>query len=273
MFKKEHDVLICIDSDGTIMDTMTIKHVNCFGPAFVDIFSVNENREDILKHWNETNLYTMTRGINRFQGLKEILIYCSKKYNFHYQGAEAFYHWVDTTPAFSITLLKEEGEKIDSETIQKAILWNDEVNRRIRLLPENKMFENVYETLLKLREVSDLVGVSSANKDAVFQEWEKNGILPLFKEVCCQDKGSKTAIIKESKKGYLDENVIMVGDALGDLEASRNSNCLFYPIIPSKEKDSWKELGDIVSLIKDGKYKDLEEKYINEFKEFLGGNQ
>ena len=31
--KKEHDYLICIDSDGCAMDTMNSKHFDCFGPG------------------------------------------------------------------------------------------------------------------------------------------------------------------------------------------------------------------------------------------------
>ena len=29
------DFLVCIDSDGTAMDTMTIKHQRCFGPLII----------------------------------------------------------------------------------------------------------------------------------------------------------------------------------------------------------------------------------------------
>ncbi len=29
-FKKKHDLLICVDSDGCAMNTMDIKHFTCF---------------------------------------------------------------------------------------------------------------------------------------------------------------------------------------------------------------------------------------------------
>lgn len=32
--KKTHPFLLCFDSDGTVMDTMGVKHERCFGPAF-----------------------------------------------------------------------------------------------------------------------------------------------------------------------------------------------------------------------------------------------
>ena len=34
-FTKEHEYLICVDSDGCAMDTMNCKHLQCFGPCMV----------------------------------------------------------------------------------------------------------------------------------------------------------------------------------------------------------------------------------------------
>ena len=271
-FKKEHNILICIDSDGTIMDTMTIKHVKCFGPSFVDVFKINNNREDILKHWNDTNLYTRTRGINRFQGLKEILEYIDSKYDIKFDGVEKFYNFVNTTKAFSVSLLKEELAKYpDNFVIKKAIEWSDEVNKRISSLPESKIFDNCKETLIKLSEVCDLVGVSSANKSAVIEEWTRNDIIKYFKFVACQDVGSKSYIISEAiKNGYNVNNVIMLGDALGDYKAAKENSCLFYPLIPSRESEGWKKLESLIDVIKNGEFIKREEKYIKEFKDFLG---
>ena len=34
-FVRKHDYLVCVDSDGCVMDTMNCKHFNCFGPCMV----------------------------------------------------------------------------------------------------------------------------------------------------------------------------------------------------------------------------------------------
>ena len=34
-FKKKHEHIVCIDSDGCAMDTMNIKHYRCFGPCMI----------------------------------------------------------------------------------------------------------------------------------------------------------------------------------------------------------------------------------------------
>ena len=66
-FKKDHDYLICVDSDGTIMDTMTIKHNSCFGPCFIKVFGIKTNIENILNNWKHTKLKNKNRGKTRLQ--------------------------------------------------------------------------------------------------------------------------------------------------------------------------------------------------------------
>ena len=71
-FKKRHDFLVALDSDGCVFDTMEIKHKECFIP-------------NIIKHWNLqpvskyaraaaefVNLYSRWRGVNRFPALVKV---------------------------------------------------------------------------------------------------------------------------------------------------------------------------------------------------------
>ena len=272
-FTKNHKYLICIDSDGTVMDTMTIKHNRCFGPCMLEVFGVTNHVEEILDHWNNTNLYTLTRGINRFQGLEEILKFIDSTYDIKFAGVELFYNWVDTTPKFSVELLKEEINKYpDNIVLKKALEWSNLVNERITKLPPSMEFDNVRETLITLSKFADLLCVSSANKQAVEEEWVRRDLKKYFKFIACQDVGSKSTIIHEALKlGYSKNDVIMLGDALGDLKAAKDNDVYFYPIIPSKEKDSWKTLNDEVSsLIENGRYdSSLEKVFIDEFNSFL----
>ena len=79
-FKKNKDFLICVDSDGCAMDTMDIKHFKCFGPCMIKEWNLSKWEEEILERWNQINLYSMTRGINRFAGLSKALEEIDKKY-------------------------------------------------------------------------------------------------------------------------------------------------------------------------------------------------
>ncbi len=92
------DYLVCVDSDGCAMDTMTIKHVRCFGPQLVKEFGLGEWEEPILARWNEMNLYTKKRGMNRFQGLLLMLEEVDARY-VKISGLEKLANWVNHTDA------------------------------------------------------------------------------------------------------------------------------------------------------------------------------
>ena len=79
-FAKQKDYLICVDSDGCAIDTMEIKHHTCFGPCMVEEWGLQQWAQPILARWNDINLYTMTRGINRFKGLAMALAEIDKQY-------------------------------------------------------------------------------------------------------------------------------------------------------------------------------------------------
>ena len=79
-YKKTKEFLVCIDSDGCAIDTMDIKHIKCFGPCMIKEWNLEEWQEPILKSWNDVNLYTLTRGINRFKGLQTALVEINEKY-------------------------------------------------------------------------------------------------------------------------------------------------------------------------------------------------
>lgn len=72
--------LICIDSDGCAVDSMEIKHRRCFGPCMIETWHLEKWQDEILNRWNEINLYTKTRGINRFLGLELMLTEINDSY-------------------------------------------------------------------------------------------------------------------------------------------------------------------------------------------------
>ena len=93
-FEKKRDYLICIDSDGCAIDSMDIKHFRCFGPCMVKEWGLEAYEKELLESWNEVNLYSMTRGINRFKGLVKALTEVQEKYQ-PVEGLETLVKWVE----------------------------------------------------------------------------------------------------------------------------------------------------------------------------------
>ena len=272
-FNKQKDFLICIDSDGCAIDTMDIKHIKCFGPCMVTEWNLEEWKEPILERWNEVNLYTLTRGINRFKGLAVELIEINEKY-ITIEGLDEFVRWTEETKELSNESLEVEIEKTNNICLKKALEWSKSVNKAIDLLSDDEKcpFEGVKEAIILAKKVADIAIVSSANEKAVLDEWNKHGLLENVDIVLTQNIGSKSYCInKLIAKGYSRNNVLMVGDALGDLKAAEENEALYYPIMVRKEKESWIRFSKeaLERFTSNSYYGEYQEKVIAEFKENL----
>lgn len=214
----------------------------------------------VLTRWNEINLYDITRGINRFQGLLKILEEVNKKVS-PVEGIEDLKKWVEQTPELSNEALKRALEKRESSILRKALCWSESVNQKIRQLEEREKrpFEGVKEALAYAHGFADIAIVSSANLKAVLEEWETYGLLEYTDIVLAQDTGSKAYYIQKlAGKGYDKEKILMTGDTIGDYEAAKLNGVFFYPILVRKESQSWRKFKeDAIPNLLEGTYKGI----------------
>ena len=277
-FERKHDYLVCVDSDGCVMDTMNCKHFNCFGPCMVTEWGLEEWKDAILERWNVINLFSMTRGINRFKGLAMALGEINEQYT-PITGIAALQHWADTAPALSndgVAKAAEEATDPDAKLVlTKALAWSKAVNASIVKLPEELKvpYDGAREGLAAAHTFADVAMVSSANRDAVEEEWGKFGLLEHTDIVLAQDVGSKAACIKEMLKfGYDVNKVVMVGDAPGDCDAAEKNGVHYYPILVNHEKESWDEaIAVAFRKLCDGEYAEYGAAKKQEFLRNLGG--
>ena len=69
-FTKKREFLICMDSDGCVMDTVRIKHSTVMCPELIRVFALDDHADFITAAWDEINLHTITRGISRFESVR-----------------------------------------------------------------------------------------------------------------------------------------------------------------------------------------------------------
>lgn len=245
-FTKQHDYLICIDSDGTAMDAMNVKHKKCFGPCIVTEWELEKYSDEVLKIWNEINLYSSTRGVNRFIGLVEILRRLNGKY-LSVTEYDILKKWVENAPELSNKCLKEEIQKNDCIILNKALKWSLAVNAEISKLTadDNKPFDGVKECLAFAYDKVDIAVISSANMSAIAEEWNHYDMQQYLGVMTAQEIGTKgECISKMIQKGYDAIHVLMIGDAYPDLDAAKINEVYFYPILADQEKECWAQLKD-----------------------------
>lgn len=255
-FEKTKDFLICIDSDGCVLDTMDVKHMRCFGPCLVHEWGLHEYRDDIIRLWRRVNLLSSTRGINRFKALAKVLVEIHENY-MRVEGLDEYIYWVQTTNELSEQSLEEAFERTGSECIKMAMDWSRLVNQSIVMVSDNKKqpFDGAKEALKLASENADVVIVSSANEDALLREWKAQGIFQYAGLFMSQETGSKRKCLEALlEKGYAPDHVIMVGDAPIDLQSAKSAGVLFYPVLAYQERESWDEFQDAFERFLKGDY-------------------
>lgn len=242
-FQRSHDFLICIDSDGCAMNTMEVKHRKSLAPCMVYEWDLGEYRDAVMRRWREISLYSMDRGINRFQALAKILVDVNENYK-RVEDLDSLLNWVKTADELSNESLKAEVERTQSPVLKKALSWSELVNGSLKMISEKnkKPFDGVREALEKAQEFADIVIVTAAGRNEVVEEWEYYDLLKYAKLTLTQETGNKEYCIEKLLEyGYRKEHVLMVGDAPVDQKAAKAEGVFFYPIMVWKEKESWRE--------------------------------
>src|SRR4029077_3342881 len=69
----KHNFLVGIDSDGCVFDSMGLKHKECFVPNFINPYGLRGVNKFARGAAEFVNLYSKSRGANRFPALIEQL--------------------------------------------------------------------------------------------------------------------------------------------------------------------------------------------------------
>lgn len=271
-FKKTKDLLICIDSDGCVLDTMEIKHMRCLGPCLVYEWGLEEYREEIIALWRKINLLSKDRGVNRFVGLAKVLEDINDNY-FRVEGLAGYQEWVKNAEELSNDSAAKAYEETGNPCIKKALEWSKLVNQSMMMVSTSKKqpFEGTIDAVKLSHECADVAIATAATGEEIEKEWKDLDIMQYADVLVSQETGTKSRCLKALvEKGYDTKNVLMLGDAPADLEAAKEAGALFYPILAYQERESWEEFPEALKRFREGTYEgEYQEQKIREFEENL----
>src|SRR5262249_755203 len=244
---RQHDFLVGIDSDGCAFDTMEVKHKECFIPNIVNHY----NLAGVSKYAREAaefvNLYSKSRGINRFPALVEALQWLKERPEVVARGVEirvpqALVEWIQRETKLANPALEAAAKASGHPELHQALEWSKAVNATIeKVVRAVPPFPYVRECLEKLAPVADMLVVSATPHEALKREGEEHDLARYVAAICGQEIGTKKESLSSAKK-YPAGQTLMIGDAPGDYQAAVANAALFFPINPGHEEASWKRL-------------------------------
>ena len=135
-FTPKSDFFIGIDSDGCAFDTMELKQKECFIPTIIKHWgwqSVSKYAREVIEF---VNLYSKTRGINRFPALINDFEWLAKRPEVIARGVRVeppreIIEWMNRETKLGNAALAAEVERTGDPVLKKTLAWSLEVNEVI----------------------------------------------------------------------------------------------------------------------------------------------
>jgi phosphoglycolate phosphatase-like HAD superfamily hydrolase len=279
-FKPSKPFFIGIDSDGCVFDSMEIKHKECFAPMFIKYFNLQAVGKYAREVWEFVNLYSKTRGANRFPALSRSLNLLRerpqvKARKVRVPDTKALDEWIGRETKLGNATLAAEVKR-GNQGLAQIKEWSDAVNRAIEDIVKGvPPFPLFCESLEKMEKDADTMVISQTPTEALEREWLEHDIRKGVQLIAGQELGTKTEHLRfGAKDKYSSEKILMIGDAPGDFKAAKSNGALFYPIVPGREEDSWKKFHDeSLARFFAGKFAgDYEKQLVREFDASLPEN-
>lgn len=279
-FKPKHDFFIGIDSDGCVFDSMEIKHKECFAPMFIKHHKLQAVSKYAREVWDFVNLYSKTRGANRFPALVRALNLLRersevKARKVNIPSYPALDDWIKRESKLGNATLEKEV-KDGNEGLAHIKVWSDAVNNQVADIVHGvPPFPLLLETLENSISQADMMVISQTPCDALEREWTEHNISQYVEIIAGQEMGTKTEHLKfAAVNKYESDKILMIGDAPGDHKAAKANGVLFYPILPGNEEYSWERLNkESLNRFFTGTYAgEYEEKLFSEFDDCLPEN-
>jgi len=242
---RQHEYLVGIDSDGCAFDTMELKHKECFIPNHInhwDLQGVSKYAREVAEF---VNLYSKSRGINRFPALVEVLERLQQRPEVKARGVkidipQSLLDWIERETKLGNPALEKEVAATNDAGLSRALRWSQGVNESVANMVRGvPPFPFVRESIQRLVEQADVIVVSATPQEALQREWDEHDLAQYVRAICGQEVGTKAESLGAASQ-YPAGNTLMIGDAPGDYKAAVANQALFFPVNPGAEEASWK---------------------------------
>ncbi len=245
-FKPQHASFVGIDSDGCVFDTMEIKQKQSFHKLIIAHWRLQSIEKQLRESAEFVNLYSKYRGRNRFPCLVQTIDLLRNRPEVIAAGVslpefKALRKFIDSGLPLSNLSLENQVKQTGDPELARVLAWSQAVNKDIEKTVTNvPPYAWVLESLRLIHKHSDAICISQTPTEALVREWQQHKLIGYVEIIAGQELGTKTEHLRLATSGrYRPENILMIGDAPGDLSAAKSNQANFYPINPGQEVESW----------------------------------
>src|SRR5688572_13989241 len=138
----QHDFLVGIDSDGCVFDSMELKHKECFIPNFINHYGLQGVSKMAREAAEFVNLYSKSRGANRFPALAEQLDWLCRRPDVKARGVnvprpKGLIDWMARESKLGNPALEKAVGETGDPDLKVAYAWSLAVNKSIADMVRN----------------------------------------------------------------------------------------------------------------------------------------
>ena len=138
-FKPSKEFFVGIDSDGCVFNSMEVKHNDSFSVNLIKYFGLQALSRQVHQAWDFVNLYSQTRGVNRFKAIPLVLDQMRDMPRVKKSGArlpELTYlrQWIKSETQLGNPKLKEKiagASGPEKAELEQVLEWSKAVNKTV----------------------------------------------------------------------------------------------------------------------------------------------
>ena len=240
-------VLLLVESEGAVFDTLSERHAKAYEPAFVERFAWGVDPVLCAHLWNHLALHSRLRGESPLL----VLLYALRLLNRHAPSVRrsAVIRVLESymaSPAPDPLVLAAAGEGSPERLI---LSWIVDAERLVDALESPRHFEAAGSFLHSVKDSAPNATAlihSSLQEAAALNMWEMAGLGDCFLRIAGSERGDFPGYVQMAlANGYDQESVLVVGTTYSAWLAAQRAGTRLYPILPSQEEESWQFFKDV----------------------------
>ena len=234
-------VLVVIESEGAVFDSLTRKHEKAYLPAFAGCFSWGSDPAVCSGLWHRLALRSRMRG----QDPLLILLHALRLLNRGspsvrraavIRALESYLAAPKLDPLYLASFSKGSPERLILDWIAMSDSLLEEEGYAPRFVSAAQFLHSVTSTAPG----AEILVHSSCPEAIALNQWEMAGLGNCFLRIAGSERGDFAAYLRTAlKSGYDREPILVVGTTGSAWQAAQSVDARFYPIMPEMEEECW----------------------------------